>query len=464
MDPKTPPQPVDTLISGALLLTLDPQCPVIRDGAVAIRGDRIAAVGRRAEVEAAVQPRQRVDGPRFLVTPGLINAHAHITGEPLTRGFVPEDLDFEEGIFRWQVPLYQAQTPAEERLAAQLSALQMLRSGVTCFLEAGTIIDLDAVVDGLLESGIRGRVGQWIQDRAYDPAESQAVLTARAVRMLEEELRRYPAAGGARIAAWPVLIGHSTNTDECWRAAAALAEAHDVGLSAHMSPEPLDAEWFLAHTGRRPLQHLEALGVLGGRLCLTHLVHIDAAELELLIARGAHVAFCPQAALQGGYGVTTLGRHPEMAAAGVNLMLGSDGGMPDLMRAMPLAAGLFRDARRDAALVPAQEALLMATRNGALGLRLNDQIGSLELGKKADLVLHDLDRPEWQPLLDPVRQLVWSADGRGVHSVWVDGRRVVENYRCTTLDEEALYAAARAAAQAIIARTGLPRRPAWPFA
>ena len=104
----------------------------------------------------------------------------------------------------------------------------------------------------------------------------------------------------------------------------------------------------------------------------------------------------------------------------------------------------------------------MATLNGARGLLLEEQIGSLEVGKKADLVLHDLDRPEWRPLVNAVSQLVWSADGRGVHSVWVDGRRVVDNYRCTTLDEGALYAAAQAASSRIIARTGLPERACWP--
>jgi len=127
-----------------------------------------------------------------------------------------------------------------------------------------------------------------------------------------------------------------------------------------------------------------------------------------------------------------------------------------------LAAGLFKDARRDPAIFPAEEALTMATLNGARGLLLEDRIGSLEVGKKADLVLHDLDRPEWRPLVNVVNQLVWSADGRGVHSVWVDGRRVVDNYRCTTLDEEALYAAAQAAAPLITARTGLPERSRWP--
>jgi len=456
------PQHVDTLISGVLLITLDPQRRIIKDGAIAIRGDRIVALGKREQIEPGLTARHRIDGRRFVATPGLVNAHVHITGEPLTRGYVPEALDFDENIFRWQVPLYQAHTPAEERLSAQLAALQMLRCGVTCFLEAGTIIDLDAVVDGLRESGIRGRVGQWVQDRAFDPADRQATLTDRAVRTLESELLRYPAAGNPLIAAWPNLIGHSTNTDECWRAAKALADAYGVGVTAHMSPAALDTEWFLANTGRRPVEHLDALGVLGDNLCLTHLVHIDAGELELLARSGSHVIHCPQAALQGAYGATAIGRFPEMAASGINLMLGTDGSVPDLMRSMFLAAGLFKDARRDPAIFPAHEALTMATRNGARGLLLEDQIGSLEVGKKADLVLHDLDRPEWRPLVNAVSQLVWSADGRGVHSVWVDGRRVVDNYRCTTLDEDALYAAAQAASSRITARTGLPERACWP--
>jgi cytosine/adenosine deaminase-related metal-dependent hydrolase len=152
-----------------------------------------------------------------------------------------------------------------------------------------------------------------------------------------------------------------------------------------------------------------------------------------------------------------------MAQAGVNLLLGTDGGdQADMMKTMPLVAGLFKDARRDASLFPAHRALEMATVNGAKALNLSSQIGSLEVGKKADLVLHDADRPEWRPLSNVVSQLVWSADGRGVHSVWVDGRRVVDNYRCTTIDEEKLYADAQAAADSIIGRSGLPRVVAWP--
>jgi cytosine/adenosine deaminase-related metal-dependent hydrolase len=125
-------------------------------------------------------------------------------------------------------------------------------------------------------------------------------------------------------------------------------------------------------------------------------------------------------------------------------------------------AGLFKDARRDASIFPATQAIEMATLNGARALGLSGEIGALSPGMKADLVLHDIDRPEWRPLTNAVNQLVWSADGRGVHSVFVDGKRVVDNYRCTTIDEDALYAAAQAAADNVIARSGLPSLSAWP--
>ena len=171
-------------------------------------------------------------------------------------------------------------------------------------------------------------------------------------------------------------------------------------------------------------------------------------------------------ALKGAYGASVSGKFPEMAAAGVNLMLGTDGNnngnIGDLMRAMFVAAGLFKDARRDTKIFPAHQVLEMATLNGARGMGLADRIGSIEVGKRADIVLHDLDRPEWRPLTDPVSQMVWSADGRGVHTVFVDGVKVVEDYRCTRVDERALYAKADVAGQGVALRAGLSNAGPWP--
>ena len=452
------PQRVDTLIRGAVIVTQDEERRIIRDGALAIRGDRIAALGKRSELEDKVDATSVIDGGRFVITPGFIDAHIHITGDPLTRGYVPDDISdaFGDTLQRWVIPRYLAHTSGDERLSARLAAVEMLRAGTTCFLEAGTIRYLDEVAEGLAEAGIRGRIGAWVEGRAFSPEDDEAELTGRAIRLLEQEVERFPAHSGARIAAWPILIGHSTNTDEVWRAAKALADANALGVSAHLSPYRADAAWYLDNLGRRPVEHLAEIGVLGDNLCLTHLVHIDDREAALLAESRTNAILCPFAALKGAFGISALGRAPEMAEAGMNIALGTDGYGSDLMQKMALAAGLFKDARQDNKIFPAGQALDMATLNGARALRLQDETGSIAVGKKADFVLHDTDRPEWRPVLNVLQQLVWCADGRSVHSVWVDGVRVVENYRHTLIDEEELYAAAQAAGEAIIKRSGIP--------
>jgi cytosine/adenosine deaminase-related metal-dependent hydrolase len=365
-------------------------------------------------------------------------------------------------VWRWSVPLYHSHSPAEQRLAAQLAALSMLKSGTTCFLEAGTILALDEVHDGLAASGIRGRIGQWVLDRSDDP-EQQTASTDRALRRLDDELARYPGGDGQRLAAWPLLIGHSTASDALWQGAKQLADAHGAGVAAHMSPVEVDPDWYLARCGRRPILHLAAHGVLGDNVILTHAVHLDDSEIALLASSGAAVAHCPGAALKCGFGLAGHGRFPELAAAGVPLLLGSDGAdHADLWTQARLVASIFKDARRDTSLFPAAEALAMATRNGARALGLADQIGQIKVGFQADLVMHDTQRPEWQPLNNIPAQLVWSADGRSVHSVWVDGRRVVDSYRCTTLDEERLYADAAGVAAGLRQRCGLPDSCPWP--
>lgn len=458
------PAPVDTLIAGALLVTLDAERRIIADGALAIRGDRIAAVGKRSELANRLRAAETIDARRFVATPGYVDAHIHVTGDPLTRGYVPDDLDGRapDHLARWVIPRYTAHTARDEALSARLAALEMLRAGTTSFLEAGTIRHLDAVVDSLTEMGIRARVGTWVEGRAYDAPAREAQAIDAAIRLLEDELARYPADSGARVAAWPILIGHTTNPDEVWRAAKSLADAGGVGVSAHMSPYPSDPEWYLQHHGRRPIEHLAEIGVLGDNVALTHLTHVDQREVALLATTRTHAVLCPFAAMKGAFGLSAAGRFPEMAAAGVNIALGTDGYASDLLQKVALAAALFKDARQDTAVFPAPEALCMGTVNGARALGLQDDIGSLEVGKKADIVLHDTDRPEWRPLLNVVNQLVWSADGRSVHSVWVDGERLVADYHATRIDEGALYARAQAAGEAIVKRSGVPRVQAWP--
>jgi cytosine/adenosine deaminase-related metal-dependent hydrolase len=454
-----------TLIAGSHVVTMNPARDIIRHGAVVVDGDRIVDVGKAADLAAQHPDAVRAGGERFVVTPGLVNTHIHITGEPLTRGYVPDDTPFEENVFVWLCRLYSVYTPAEERLSAQLSAVEMLKSGTTTFLEAGTIRFLDEVVDGLVEVGIRGRVGRWVWDLPPEP-DVYRQTTDEAIGHLERQLTDLRSVADGRIGTWSILVGHTTCSDPLWQAARQLATEHDVGMSFHMSPAKIDPDGFIAEFGQRPMIHLDQLGVLAPDVAMTHCVHVDDEEIKSMARAKVSVAHCPTTALKVSYGVTRIGRMPEMVQAGINVSIGTDGNnasnYSDLHRATYLVAGLFKDGRQDPQMFPAEMAYEMATLGGARTMLMQDQIGSLEVGKKADVVLHDADRPEWRPLLNVINQLVWSADGRSVHSVWVDGRQVVDAGRMTTIDESALYAEAQSAGEAITIRSGLPDKAKYP--
>ncbi len=458
------PENVDRIMKGWYVVTMNATRDIIRNGAVATRGNTIVAVGKAREIEAQYSAKETIGGDRFVLTPGMINSHIHVTGEPLTRGYVPDDTPFEENVFMWLCPLYSVYTAAEERLSGQLAAVEMLKSGTTTFLEAGTIRFLDDVVDGLNEVGIRGRVGNWIWDLPPEP-DVYKQDTDQALAMLQHQLEHYPE-GDDRISAWSLLVGHTTASDPLWKGARELATEHGVGMSFHMSPAKLDPEGFVAEFGHRPMVHLAELGVLGSDVAMTHCVQVDDNEVAIMAETGAHVAHCPTTALKVSYGVTQVGKMPEMVQAGINLGIGTDGNnasnYSDLMRASYLVAGLFKDGRQDPQMFPAEKAFEMATVGGAELLQMSDQIGSLEVGKKADVVMHDTDRPEWRPLLNVMNQLVWSADGRGVHTVVVDGTKVVEAGRMLTVDEDAMWANAQQSGEAIVARSGLPDKSKYP--
>ncbi len=460
------PERIDTIVNGWQVVTMNEARDIIRDGAVAVHDGRIVAVDKMSAIEADYEADRVVGGDRFVVTPGLVNSHIHITGEPLTRGYVPDDTPFAENVFMWLCPLYSVYTADEERLSAQLAAVEMLKSGTTSFLEAGTIRFLDEVVDGLHEVGIRGRVGRWVWDLPPEPSVYQQ-RTDEAIAHLERQLDQYPSGADDLVGAWSILVGHTTCSDPLWTAARGLATQRGTGMSFHMSPATLDPDGFIAEFGQRPMVHLAELGVLGPDVVMTHCVQVDDREVAIIAETGAQVAHCPTTALKVSYGITQVGKMPEMAMAGINLGIGTDGNnasnYSDLMRATYLVAGLFKDARQDPQMFPAEKAYEMATLGGASVLQLDDHIGSLEVGKHADLVLHDTERPEWRPLLNVMNQLVWSADGRGVHTVMVGGRIVVEDGAMTTIDEGRLYAAAQTAGEAITTRSGLPDKAKYPM-
>jgi 5-methylthioadenosine/S-adenosylhomocysteine deaminase len=246
------------------------------------------------------------------------------------------------------------------------------------------------------------------------------------------------------------------------KGAHALADRHGVGWGMmHFASHPSRRT-----TDRIPLAELDALGVLTPATKLAHMVYVDDDDIALLARRGVKVSHCPTAGLKHTKGLAAHGRFVEMLDAGVCVSLGGDSGNGsnhfDMLRLMYLVATIYKDARLDVSVMPPERALEMATLRGAEALRLETTIGSIEPGKRADLVLYDLDVPEWRPLLNPVNNLVYAATGASVRTVLIDGRVVLDEGRLTTLDERAVFERAEVLARQQIARAGLTIESKWP--
>jgi cytosine/adenosine deaminase-related metal-dependent hydrolase len=219
-------------------------------------------------------------------------------------------------------------------------------------------------------------------------------------------------------------------------------------------------------TGRRPVEQLAHLGVLDRNVVLVHMIHVNEREIGLLSESGTNVAHCPATALKLVYGMWKTGAFPEMLKAGVNVCLGSDASdcsnYQDIVRVMYLAAVLFKDYRLDANFMGAETAIEMATIRGARAVGLDKEIGSLEIGKKADLIVIDMKGADWLPRYNPIQNLVYSASGNSVETVLIDGRIVMENREIKTVDEEKILARVKKSSEGVLKRTGVsPFNTRW---
>lgn len=452
-----------TALSGALVLTLDSDRRILTDGAVAFDADGvITAVGPSAEVLAQLPSgAEVVDCAGHLITPGFVDTHVHL-GEHLVRGLVPDDAGPREWLPDWLLPVYADLTPEDERLGAELAIAEMLLTGTTTFCEAGTLLEWEPAADAVEASGIRGQLGRWTWDLPGEP-ERMRMTTREALAANTRLVDGVRSRGCARLTPALVLLGLGTASDDLLRESRELAANREIPLAmmyASVAPE---------HGGMRmAATELARLGWLEGRTKLTHAVYVDDGDLALLAEGGVRVAHCPSAALRHVKGISRHGRFPEMLAAGISVGLGGDSANGsnhlDMLRLAYLAATLSKDARMDQTLIPPETALEMATLHGARCLGLEDEVGSLEAGKQADLVLFSTEHPEWRPMLHPVQNLVLAATDRSIDAVWVAGRKLVERGRLLSLDLPRTLSRVDASARALLDRTGLSAPWAWPTA
>jgi 5-methylthioadenosine/S-adenosylhomocysteine deaminase len=448
------------LIEHGTVITVDRERRIFADGSVLIDGRDIVDVGPARDVVSSRRPDRVIDARNFVVLPGFVDTHVHLS-EHLNRGLLLDDIPVDRYLPDWLIPLYSVMTPEEEQCSALLACIEMIRTGTTTFCEAGTLFDVPAVADVVERIGMRAILGRWTWDLAGGP-ERMRQTTTEAIALNEAMLESVNGRVDGRIGAWPLLLGFGTCSERLITGAKTLADRHGVGwgmmhFASHPSRKTADT---------MPLARLDELGVLAPNAKLAHMVYVDDADIDLLARRGVKISHCPTAGLKHTKGLAAHGRFVDMLDRGVCVSLGGDSGNGsnhvDMLRLMYLVATIYKDARLDVGVMPPERALEMATIHGAEALMLERQIGSLEPGKRADLVLYDVDTPEWRPLLNPVNNLVYAATGASVKTVIIDGRVVLDGGRFTTVDERLVFERVEILARQQIARAGLPIKNAWP--
>jgi cytosine/adenosine deaminase-related metal-dependent hydrolase len=455
----------DTLLidHARYVVTLDGERRIVRDGSILVEAGRIRRVGKAAEL-AGVRAARVIDARHLLVTPGLVNGHLHVSYAHAVRGIFPDDLGSPLAhVFKLQM----AMTEEEEYHTTLLGLVELLKNGTVCFVDPGSTKFPDACLQAYEDAGIRVVIGECVSDReaAFPlPRYEAAEAIARTAAFLE----RWHGRLHGRMRAWAMPFSGETCSEELLRGVKRVADEHGTGLTLHHSTGPAVRAQCLAEYGFRPTEYLESIGLMGPNVLFSHALGLDDTEIECLARTDTAVAMCPVMAAKAGRGVPAHGRMPELLAKGVRVALGTDSpnnsNHLDLVRAMNMAAIQYKDARQDLGQIPAETALELATLRGARALGLGDELGSIEPGKRADLVLFDTQRPEWQALFNPINNLVYNADGRSVHTVVVDGRVVVDAYRQAFVDEARLFARVQEIGERLQARTGVRFPPSrWPI-
>jgi len=427
--------PVDWIWSARYIVTMDAQRRVIENGAIAIRGDRIIDVGARDAIDKAYQPKQRLDRPDAILTPGLINTHTH-AAMSLFRG-IADDLKLQEWLEKFIFPA-EARNVDQEfvRWGTRLACLEMALSGTTTYVDMYYFED--TVAAATKEAGLRGMLGQTIIGfPAPDYKTPQAALAG-----TEKFLKAF--ANDPLIV--PAVAPHAiyTNSDETLKAARALADRYRKPLVIHLAETKTENDESLAKRKLTPTAALDSMGVLTGWTVAAHGVWLNDADLKILKTRGTGLSHNPSSNMKLASGVAPV---VKILSLGIPMGLGTDGvagsnNDHDLMEEMDLAAKLQKVTTGDPRALPAEQAFAMATILGARALRLDNMIGSLEKGKRADMITVRLDAPHAVPMYNVYSQLVYALKGSDVADVMVNGRTVVRDRKMLTLDAQAVMAKA----------------------
>ena len=441
-------QNVDVIVSGGIVVTMDSARAIYQDGSVALRGDSIVAVGPRQKVESQYQSGVVIDAHGHLVLPGFINGHTHV---PMTlfRG-LHDDVTLNDWLYKYIFPA-EAKNVNEEfvRWGTRLAVAEQIRAGVTTF--ADMYYFEDAIAEETKAAGMRGILGETFIDFPAPDNRSEAEMLA----YTERFLKRWQGDPLIQAAAAPHSI--YTCSKKTLEDAARLARKYHAPILIHLAEMKKEWEDSEKANGMSPVAYLEKIGVLGPDVVAAHCIFVDQADRQLLSQRGVGCVHNPSSNMMLASGVAPV---PDMRAAGIAVGLGTDGPAGsnndlDLMEEIDLAAKLAKISKVDPLALNAKSVVEMATIDGARAIHMEKQIGSLEAGKKADLVLIDTNKPHAVPMYDIYAQIAYSLKGSDVAAVIIGGKLVMQSHRLLTVDEPKVLEKAREYGKSVKASLGM---------
>lgn len=411
------------LFTNATIVTVNERNDVVQ-GAMAVEGDLITYIGPEPENIWVYDDVTDMDGK--VIMPGLINTHGH-AAMSLLRGYA-DDLPLQEWLEQKMWPMEEKFGPQQVKWGTYLSILEMIKSGTTTFVDMYDY--MDEVAQAVLISGMRARLCRGMIGLG-SPETRQNKL-----REATQFVNDWHEEAGGRITTMMAPHAPYTCPPEFIRQTAEQSAALNVPLHIHMSETAREVQYNVETYGKRPVAHLLELGVFDRPTLVAHAVHVNDEEIDVLKQKDVKISHNPGSNLKLGSGVAPI---PAMIKKGLRPSLGTDSSASnnnlDMFEEMRLAALLHKGVHEDPTAVPAPLALKMATKYGAEAAFLSE-LGSLEVGKKADFITLRTDGPHWQPTHDIIANIVYSANSSDVQDVFVNGRQLMRNRECLTLDEE----------------------------
>jgi len=437
---------VDVLVKHAIVVTMDSERRVFYDGAVAVKGTRLVAVGKTDDVESRYRGEKTIDGSHHALMPGLIDCHAHVHQQFLRTAWWIDTPALPVGWQNYLMPFEGTLTREDAQLGAQLACINMIKNGTTCFADAGGSHP-DILAEVVRDTGIRAVLARSTADMGEGPElgmKNMIFSTKDAIQKNVELVQRWNNTADGRIHAWFGLRQIMVCSEELWVKFKELAATYKTGIHTHLSEVPDEIVWALKRWGKRPTEHMYETGFLGPNILFAHMVYLTDREMLLAAERGVKIAHCPGGILQR---ISRPTKVPQMLAAGITVGLGTDGAALrnlDMFQEMLIAGfmhrGQFGAPYMDTVAIPSGQILGMATIDAAKALLWEKEIGSLEPGKLADFIMVDLRAAHLMPAYRLYPALVYFARGSDVDTVVINGKVLMENRHMTTINEQEVLA------------------------